>query len=1256
MPKFAKGSQEAKDWGAKMKAARAAAKADPNRPQKAPKPKEMVKLPIVGADELVVPEYMGNVSGKKMRLVKPLTKERYLAKRDGKPVVRLSRRPVKTGELISGGTEEVDINKFSKADRAKIRKTFISIADYDKRPLADKPIIKESAPIERGRGQVLYKNAEYWAKMPYEDYQLSKAMIKFSKPELIPIIERIRKFREKQGMDEEDEGDFPDDDDDEGYPDEEDDEEDDEEEDDDEPKPKGKRGRKPKEDYSNIELGFDRSGKQRTLKQELAHRRRKARLDKASEDAGKGKTKTYNPKKAQEAKKGGAKQNITMTIQEMDDEEIELPEPQPAPEKSNIENLLTKMTEIADANDVKFYNPYGFLSELILIDLAVKYGNSCIWLNRPEIYGFSDETQLRKEGVIEPYSALSGFSDTKLSIVYSSVKANEPSEGHTPILNPKYIKALENHLDDCLRRGVDLIVFPIGLKSRMLKTKAELDAEYQKEVDEFRDDILDQRPTLNAKEATKIAKKYFAPKYGKTGSKISPSVAYKSDSGHYNLLIIRPNVKQLELYEPHGARLGLSSRETGGSDVILEVIKKAFIDKMKIFKGYKLQSPSDICPPNQPKGFQALENRMIGAAGYSGKELEDLGGGFCALWSAFVAELIFSNPNSSTVDIMDEALRVAKSEPEYLLRVIKGYVFEAEQRIRMLFKNLGVQEANDWSYEKSKSEMTGDNTYGISLDTKKKLWLWVRDIIFNQNRIIKTVDKQGKGILDNITKAFKGAVKTVDRGIKKGVDMVKDKVEDNIDFYKTVIKGRMDYQPKGRDILKRYGGEKIKAIELGREPVMAALKGVLNLISGGKFGKRVDKSFDDLFHLFCVITLDSGKKIMTEKNEVIIISESIPSRGEKAEYRMVTDIPYADTDPITLQTLFDNAREKMGDKRFFQYSAKDNNCQDYLLALLKFSDIGTPEDYEWIKQDTKSLFKDLPYLRKFANSVTDFAGKLDVIMSGRGLSFSGDSGGIPKSETEAIEEDDGMDEQDQMYGEGLIGSDYEVQSVIFDKDKYKIPAARKWLKENKYISPKVDIKENFYRFRQLDPQDLEEKGYDAFRNKKLGDSGIQLVIAYKNKIYGNGIKKMSHKCEMCGGKISLKDIGRSFKKLGKKIDTGFKKEISRPTEKLAKEAGKYITAKKGGLATDLIDYGVPAATAALAGAAAGAATGGLGGVIGSAAGSKLGKEVIAPALHKATGAGVKGGRSAWIDFVKKVAADKGISYKEALSVASKMKR
>ena len=69
-----------------------------------------------------------------------------------------------------------------------------------------------------------------------------------------------------------------------------------------------------------------------------------------------------------------------------------------------------------------------------------------------------------------------------------------------------------------------------------------------------------------------------------------------------------------------------------------------------------------------------------------------------------------------------------------------------------------------------------------------------------------------------------------------------------------------------------------------------------------------------------------------------------------------------------------------------------------------------------------------------------------------------------------------------------------------------------------------------------------------------------------------------------------------------------------------KKIKSYITSKKkGSLAGDLINYGIPAVTGGIVGGLAGLAGGPVAGVAGSAIGSKIGKELIAPRINKAAG-------------------------------------
>jgi hypothetical protein len=272
--------------------------------------------------------------------------------------------------------------------------------------------------------------------------------------------------------------------------------------------------------------------------------------------------------------------------------------------------------------------------------------------------------------------------------------------------------------------------------------------------------------------------------------------------------------------------------------------------------------------------------------------------------------------------------------------------------------------------------------------------------------------------------------------------------------------------------------------------------------------------------------------------------------------------------------------------------------------------------------------------------------------------------------------------------------DYKVQSVIFDKTKYTLKEAKKWLKENNYKMPKVDEKENTLRFRQEDPDEVEKMGFTEYRTKDLGNGDIKLIIVYKSnkKISPYNIKKMpkfkkgsqeakdymakirkmkgsgmcggsmnyptsihpasttierhphigaSQCCNICKSEMDMEggriNIGKAFKKLGKDIKKGFNKEIAKPAEKvIVKDIGGYVTKKKGGLATDLIKFGIPAVAGATLGAV-GSLAGPVSGVAGSALGSKLGS-MGASELRKKTGTGFKKGSQEAKDHMARIRA------------------
>ena len=202
----------------------------------------------------------------------------------------------------------------------------------------------------------------------------------------------------------------------------------------------------------------------------------------------------------------------------------------------------------------------------------------------------------------------------------------------------------------------------------------------------------------------------------------------------------------------------------------------------------------------------------------------------------------------------------------------------------------------------------------------------------------------------------------------------------NLKIAKALLLGRNDYPPKVRNILKKYGSEVIVSYKLKRTPVSKLLTTALSAVSLGEFGERLKNSeYDELFHLFLELTTASGKKISVEKNEVINLEVSPPTRPKEEVEDITSNIP----DGLTINELMNNTNKRMGSS-FFDYSAKSNNCQHFIINILNANNIGDESNREFVKQDTDFLFENLPYLRKISNTVTTLGAKVNVITEGAG--------------------------------------------------------------------------------------------------------------------------------------------------------------------------------------------------------------------------------------------------------------------------------
>lgn len=184
-----------------------------------------------------------------------------------------------------------------------------------------------------------------------------------------------------------------------------------------------------------------------------------------------------------------------------------------------------------------------------------------------------------------------------------------------------------------------------------------------------------------------------------------------------------------------------------------------------------------------------------------------------------------------------------------------------------------------------------------------------------------------------------------------------------------LVNGRKGYPPKVQAFINKNKNEIVRHIRVVRTPIQSAIQSILN-----RFGGKAP--YDKLFHLRLQVTCRSGFKFTIEKNEVIVVN--LGFRSDKDDEAI--NIPHSFA--VTIDNFLLNAEDAMG-KRFFIYNAASSNCQDFCLGLVQSNGVNNDNVNKFIKQETTAIFANHPNLRKFANSLTDLAGKIiDPIVQG----------------------------------------------------------------------------------------------------------------------------------------------------------------------------------------------------------------------------------------------------------------------------------
>ena len=190
-----------------------------------------------------------------------------------------------------------------------------------------------------------------------------------------------------------------------------------------------------------------------------------------------------------------------------------------------------------------------------------------------------------------------------------------------------------------------------------------------------------------------------------------------------------------------------------------------------------------------------------------------------------------------------------------------------------------------------------------------------------------------------------------------------------------LLHGRNYYSRAIQTFLHHHGHKHIETLIISRDPIPKILQKTLKTFGG-------ISPYDKLFHLRLIGTTMDGVKFMIEKNQNLNIGKKITGITKHNE-----TIPINLNNTMPLSEFLNNGLQLMGVKKYFSYSVT-NNCQVYIKSLLIANGYHNSKFIEFVKQDTRSIFKDKPILRKFVNTLTDVAGRSEILFNGGKLLYN----------------------------------------------------------------------------------------------------------------------------------------------------------------------------------------------------------------------------------------------------------------------------
>lgn len=251
--------------------------------------------------------------------------------------------------------------------------------------------------------------------------------------------------------------------------------------------------------------------------------------------------------------------------------------------------------------------------------------------------------------------------------------------------------------------------------------------------------------------------------------------------------------------------------------------------------------------------------------------------------------------------------------------------------------------------------------------------------------ILESPEIEEKFIRDNLDKLEGGGFfDSISSLVSKGFRTVANAPRNIGRTVADVFAPRLDrYSRKTKFMIKKFGNYPIVKLSIYRTPISGMLNTIINAVSLGKWEQLKAKyGFDKLYHLALVAQVNVNgvmKNLVTEKEEEVKLKDNYPTTSRTEVYEL-GNAPMG----WTFNKLFDQTRQRVGDKTFFDYDAFKNNCQYFIKYLLETMGLYTPQAQAFLFQDLSKVAKEMPQYTKAIMKGTTRLGNIFAKLTGQG--------------------------------------------------------------------------------------------------------------------------------------------------------------------------------------------------------------------------------------------------------------------------------